>query len=112
MQITTIIQEDGYRLWGNRTTSSDPKWSFLSVRRTADMINDSILRAHMWAIDRNITKTYIEDVCEGVRAYLRQLQSEGAILGGDCWVDSSINTAENIKDGKVVVDNYITEIFK
>lgn len=132
LQITTIIQEDGYRLWGNRTTSSDPKWSFLSVRRTADMINDSILRAHMWAIDRNITKTYIEDVCEGVRAYLRQLQSEGAILGGDCWVDSSINTAENIKDGKVVfdfdftppypaehvtfrsslVDNYITEIFK
>lgn len=76
-QITTIIQEDGYRLWGNRTTSSDTKWSFLSVRRTADMINDSILRAHMWAIDRNITKTYIEDVCEGVRAYLRQLQSEG-----------------------------------
>lgn len=96
------------------------------------MINDSILRAHMWAIDRNITKTYIEDVCEGVRAYLRQLQSEGAILGGDCWVDSSINTAENIKDGKVVfdfdftppypaehvtfrsslVDNYLTEIFK
>ena len=41
-EISTVIQQDGYRLWGNRSTSSDPKWSFLSVRRTADMINDSL----------------------------------------------------------------------
>ena len=42
--VATIIQQDGFRLWGNRTTSSDSKWVFLSVRRTADMINDSLLR--------------------------------------------------------------------
>lgn len=36
--VATIIRQDGYRLWGNRTLSSDPKWMFLSVRRTADMI--------------------------------------------------------------------------
>jgi phage tail sheath protein FI len=51
--------------------------SFLSVRRTADMINESLLRAHMWAVDRNITKTYIEDVLEGVNAYLRHLRTTG-----------------------------------
>ena len=60
--ITTIIQESGFRLWGNRTLSADPKWSFLQARRTADMINDSLLKSHLWAVDRNITKTYIEDV--------------------------------------------------
>ncbi|WP_375705540.1 phage tail sheath family protein, partial [Bartonella sp. AA86SXKL] len=42
--ITTIIRENGYRLWGNRTLSSDTKFAFLSVVRTADMINDAILR--------------------------------------------------------------------
>jgi phage tail sheath protein FI len=26
--ITTIIRDDGYRLWGNRTLSSDPKWAY------------------------------------------------------------------------------------
>ena len=57
--ITTIIQESGFRLWGNRTLSADPKWAFLQARRTADMINDSLLKAHLWAVDRNITKTYI-----------------------------------------------------
>ena len=35
-EVVTIIHQDGYRLWGNRTCSSDPKWAFLSVRRTAE----------------------------------------------------------------------------
>ncbi len=88
--IATIINQNGFRLWGNRTSSVDVKWAFLSVVRTADMINESLLRAHLWAVDRNITKTYIEDVTEGVRAYLRHLTSIGAILGGDCWADPEL----------------------
>lgn len=103
-EVATIIQEDGYRLWGNRTTSSDPKWAFLSVRRTADMINESILQAHLWAVDRNITKTYVDDVLEGVNAYLRHLKSVGAILGGRCWADEELNTPDQIAQGKVYFD--------
>ena len=102
--IATIIREDGYRLWGNRTMSSDPKWIFLSVRRTADMINDSLLRAHMWAVDRNISKTYIKDVVESVNAYLRHLTTLGAILGGTCWADPDLNTPDQIALGKVYFD--------
>lgn len=100
-EVTTIIREDGFRLWGNRTASSDPKWAFLSVRRTADMINESLLRAHLWAVDRNITKTYLEDVTESVNAYLRSLTALGAILGGRCWPDPDLNTPANISQGKV-----------
>ena len=102
--VTTIIRQDGYRLWGNRSLSSDPKWAFLSVRRTADIINDSLLRAHLWAVDRNITKTYIEDVTEGVNAYLRHLTVIGAILGGRCWADEALNTPDQIAQGKVYFD--------
>ncbi len=65
-EVTTIIQRDGYRLWGNRTLSADPKWAFLKRRRIADMINESIMQAHFWAVDRNITRTYMEDVIEQV----------------------------------------------
>lgn len=102
--IATIIRQDGYRLWGNRTLSSDPKWKFLSVRRTADIINDSILRAHLWAVDRNITKTYIHDVLESVNAYMRHLTSIGAILGGSCWADKELNTPDQIAQGIVYFD--------
>jgi len=99
--VTTIIRQDGFRLWGNRTLSSDPKFAFLSVRRTADIINDSLQRAHLWAVDRNITKTYVQDVEESVNAYLRTLIALGAILGGRCWADPDLNTAANITQGKV-----------
>ncbi|MEW6490368.1 MAG: phage tail sheath C-terminal domain-containing protein [Thermodesulfobacteriota bacterium] len=102
--VTTIIRHDGFRLWGNRTLSSDPKWAFLSVVRTADMIHESLLRAHLWAVDRNISKTYLEDVTAGVNAYLRRLQAQGAILGGTCWADPDLNTPENLAAGKVFFD--------
>lgn len=131
-KIATIIRQDGFRLWGNRTLSSDPKWAFLCVRRTADIINDSLLRAHLWAVDRGITKTYVDEVKEGVNNYLRHLTSIGAILGGECWADPDLNTPDQIAQGKVyfdfdftpvypaehvtfrshLVDNYITEIFE
>jgi phage tail sheath protein len=103
-KVATIIRQDGYRLWGNRSLSSDQKWMFLSVRRTADMINDSLLRAHLWAVDRNITKTYLADVTEGVNAYLRHLTNIGAIIGGRCWSDPDLNSPSQIQQGKVFFD--------
>ena len=102
--VATIIHQNGYKLWGNRTCSSDPKWQFLSVRRTADIINESILRAHLWAVDRNITRTYLEDVAESVNAYLANLKAQGAILGGICKAPPDMNTPTNIQDGKVFFD--------
>ncbi len=99
--VATIIRENGFRLWGNRTCSADPKFAFLSVVRTADIINDSIMRAHLWAVDRNITKTYIDDVEESVNAYIRGLIAQGALIGGKCYADPDLNSAASIAEGKV-----------
>ena len=103
-EVATIIREKGYRLWGNRTCSADPKWAFLSVVRTADILNDSLLRAHLWAVDRNITKTYLEDVANGVNAYIRELVGLGALIGGLCYPTPDLNSAETIAAGKVYFD--------
>ena len=102
--VATIIRENGFRLWGNRTTSSDAKFAFLSVRRTADMVNESLLRAHLWAVDRCINRTYLQDVRESVNEYLRSLVARGAILGGECWVDPDANNDATIAAGQVVFD--------
>lgn len=110
-EVATIIRQDGFRLWGNRTCSSDPKWAFLCVVRTADIINDSLLREHMWAVDRGIAKQYVNDVIEGVNAYLRNLVGLGAILGGTCWADPDLNTADQIADGKVYFDFDFTPVY-
>lgn len=102
--VATIIRENGFRLWGNRSTGIDPKFAFLSVRRTADMVNESLLRAHMWAVDRCINRTYLQDVRESVNEYLRSLTARGAILGGECWVDPDVNTSTSIAAGQAIFD--------
>ncbi len=103
-EVATIIRERGYRLWGNRTCSSDAKWAFLSVVRTADILNESLLRSHLWAVDRNITKTYFDDVAEGVNAYIRELVGLGALLGGSCIPSPELNTADTLAAGRVYFD--------
>jgi len=100
-KVTTFIRQGGFRIWGNLTGSIDPKYQFLSVRRTADIINDSILFNHLWAVDRNITRTYLEDVADGVNAYLSTLTNLGAVIGGRCWPDPDLNSPDQIALGKV-----------
>lgn len=100
-RVATIIRQNGFRLWGNRTLSADPKWAFLNVVRTADMIHESLQQAHLWAVDRNLTRQYMEDVTEGVNNYLRTLKARGAILGGRCWPDPDLNTPSELQQGRV-----------
>lgn len=98
-KVATIIREDGFRLWGNRGTGATGSFEYISVRRTADMIQESLLRSHLWAVDRCINKTYLQDVKESVNEYLRSLKARGAILGGSCWVDPEQNSIANIAAG-------------
>lgn len=109
--VATIIRQDGYRLWGNRVPTADPKWQFLCVRRTADVLNESIQRAHLWAVDRGITKTYVEDVVEGVNGFIAQLVAQGAILGGRCWADPDLNTPASIANGQVWFNFDFTPVY-
>ncbi len=102
--VTTTIQQNGFKVWGNRTCSDDAKWVFKNVVITNDLIADSLVRAHLWAMDRNITKTYVEGVTEGVNNYLRHLKNIGAIAGGVCWVDPDLNPPDQIQQGSVYFD--------
>lgn len=103
-KVCTIIRQagSGFRVWGNRTTTVDERFSFLAVRRTADMINDSTVRSHLWAVDKGIDKTYIDDVVEGINAYLRELKAIGAIINGRAWCDPDLNPSSQVQKGIVV----------
>ncbi|WP_067096210.1 phage tail sheath subtilisin-like domain-containing protein [Marinomonas atlantica] len=103
-KVSTVINEGGYKYWGNRTCSTDPKWAFEYVRRTADILNDSVQRAHLWAVDASVGKTYVYDVVEGVNAYMRELIALGALIGGRCWADISINSSATLAKGVVYFD--------
>ena len=99
--IATIIRDGGYRLWGNRTLSSDPKWSFVTRVRTCDILMDAIQAGHKWAVDRSITKTYVKEVTEGLDAFMRDQKNAGAIINFEVFADTELNTASQIEQGKV-----------
>lgn len=99
--VTTIIRDDGFRLWGNRTLSSDPKWAFVTRVRTMDIVMDAILYGHKWAVDRSITATYVKDVTEGLQAFMRDLKNQGAIINFEVFADTELNTASQLEQGKV-----------
>ncbi|MCF4981898.1 phage tail sheath family protein [Pseudomonas gessardii] len=99
--IATIIRDDGYRLWGNRTLSSDPKWAFVTRVRTLFILMDAVQAGHKWAVDRSITKTYVKDVTDGLDAFMRDLKAQGAIINFEVYPDTELNTASQIAQGKV-----------
>lgn len=103
-KIATIINKNGYRLWGNRTTSMDPKWAFLSVRRTADIIYDTIENAMLWAQDRPFSVQLLSDIQDSVQDYLDFLKGKGALLGGTVWIDPELNTASTMEAGQWYFD--------
>lgn len=103
-EVATIVQEDGYRLWGNRTCSSDPLWAFLSVRRTHDMVYESVEKAFLWALDKPFSAQLLEDIAGSVNAYLRSLKARGALLGGKVWLDPELNTKERLMAGELFLD--------
>lgn len=108
--ITTIIRDDGYRLWGNRTQSSDAKWAFVTRVRTMDIVMDAILYAHKWAVDRSITKTYVKDVTDGLEAFMRDLKNQGAIINFEVYADTELNTASQLEQGKVYWNIRFTDV--
>ena len=108
--ITTIIRDGGYRLWGNRTLSADSKWSFVTRVRTLDIVMDAILAGHKWAVDRSITKTYVKDVTDGLEAFMRDLKNQGAVINFEVFADTELNTASQLEEGKVYWNIRFTDV--
>ncbi|WP_412460183.1 phage tail sheath subtilisin-like domain-containing protein [Pseudomonas sp. SC11] len=109
-KVTTIIRDDGFRLWGNRTLSSDPKWAFVTRVRTMDIVMDAILYGHKWAVDRSITATYVKDVTEGLQAFMRDLKAQGAVINFEVYADAELNTASQLEQGKVYWNIRFTDV--
>ncbi|MDO7900618.1 phage tail sheath subtilisin-like domain-containing protein [Pseudomonas sp. K1(2024)] len=109
-KVTTIIRDDGFRLWGNRTLSSDPKWAFVTRVRTMDIVMEAILYGHKWAVDRSITATYVKDVTEGLQAFMRDLKAQGAIINFEVYADAELNTASQLEQGKVYWNIRFTDV--
>lgn len=99
-QVATIIKDGGFLLWGNESLNAvDPSYQFLQIYRTEVAIKEALRQSLRWAIARNITVRFFEQVAQSVNAYLSTLTELGAITGGECYPNAALNTPANIKNG-------------
>lgn len=109
-QITTLINNEGYRFWGSRTCSDDALFTFENYTRTAQVLADTMAEAHFWAVDRPMHPSLVRDIVEGINAKFRELTRQGYLLGGECWYDADANDASTLKAGKLFLDYDYTPV--
>jgi phage tail sheath protein FI len=103
-EVSTIIRRSGFKHWGNRLCNTDPQLRFESVRRTADVIEDSIQETLLEYVDRPLDRENADDIIGTINAYMRQLVGLGAIFGGRAWLDEELNTAESLASGVLYIN--------
>lgn len=109
-EVTTLIQQGGFRFWGSRTCSDDPLFCFENYTRTAQVLADTIAEAHMWAVDKPITPTLVKDIIEGINAKFRELKALGYIVDGKAWLNTELNSETSLKSGKLYIDYDYTPV--
>ncbi len=107
--IVTVFNSygSGLRTWGNRSaaypTSTLPI-NFINVRRTADILHESVEYSMLQFIDHPITNGLIDSICESVNGFIRTLIGRGALIDGKCSYNPAKNSAEEIANGHLVFD--------
>ncbi|MEI8390085.1 MAG: phage tail sheath subtilisin-like domain-containing protein [bacterium] len=97
----------GFRTWGNRSSAypaSTHPTNFINIRRTADILHESVEYSMLQFIDYPIDNGLIDSICESVNAFIRTLIGRGALIDGKCKFNSVKNTPEEIANGHLLFD--------
>lgn len=111
-QVTTLIRNQGFRFWGNRTCASVSQFAFETATRTAQILLDTLIAACFPFIDQPLTPFLAKDIIDSFQAYLTRLSSgaERRIMGGKVWFDAAENSTEQLTNGIMAVDYDYTPI--
>jgi len=71
----------GIVLWGARTVTSDPEWTYIPVRRTAIMLRVSIYRGIQWAVFEPNDVGLWADLRLNITSFMMTLFRRGAFQG-------------------------------
>lgn len=71
----------GIRIWGARTTSDDPDWKYVNVRRTFIMLRRSLEEGTQWVVfEPNEPRTW-ERLSQSLDEFLKKLWADGYFAG-------------------------------
>lgn len=103
--ICVLVQRDGFRYWGNRGLADEPKFSFESAVRTAQILRDTVAEGLLWAIDKPLYPSLAIDIIETINTKFDELRDAGIILGAKARLADN-NSTTSLADGqlKIVYD--------
>ncbi|MHB9006447.1 MAG: phage tail sheath family protein, partial [Limisphaerales bacterium] len=98
----------GHRVWGARTTSSDPEWKYVNIRRYFLYLEHSIDRGTQWSVFEPNGERLWANVRETVTAFLHNEWVGGALLGDKpeqaffVKCDRSTMTQNDLDNGRLI----------
>ncbi|NCP11362.1 MAG: phage tail protein [Sphingomonadales bacterium] len=101
-EVTTVIRQNGFRLWGNRTCADaqQPNFAFESAVRTSHALQETIEQIVAPFLDQPMTLGLIKDLLETGNARFRQLATEGRIIGAEMFFDPDQNSTQELAQGR------------
>jgi uncharacterized protein len=103
-----LMPNRGYRVWGARTTSSDPEWKYVNIRRYFLYLEASIDRGMQWAVFEPNGERLWVNVRQTVEDFLYNEWVNGALLGSTpkeaffVRCDRSTITQNDLDNGRLV----------
>jgi len=98
----------GLRAWGNRSSAfpaaSDPK-TFIAVRRTLDVVEESLDAFSLQYLDKPISNALIQTVLQSANGFVRLLIQRGALVpGSHVTFNPDSNPAVELAAGHITFD--------
>ena len=97
----------GFKTWGNRSAAyptSTNVTNFINIRRTADILHESVEYSMLQFIDYPIDNGLIESITETVNSFIRTLIGRGALIDGKCTYNTDKNPVTEIANGHILFD--------
>lgn len=99
----------GYLVWGARTTSSDPEWKYVSIRRYLAYLEHSVDKGTQWVVFEPNGEPLWAQVRQTVSAFLFNEWQSGALMGTKrdeaffVHCDRSTMTQNDLDNGRLVI---------
>jgi uncharacterized protein len=105
-----LFRGRGIRVWGARTTSSDPLWKYINVRRLFLFLAESIEEGTQWVVFEPNSERLWPRVRQTVSQFLTGVWRSGALMGitpAEAFFvkcDRGTMTQDDIDNGRLIIE--------
>jgi len=110
--VTGLNFSGGWKSWGNYTgaypSNTDPKDTFICVRRMFDWQYQTFILTYWQKVDRPLMPRLIKTIVDSEIIRLNGLVARGFLLGADVKFLESENSLTDLMQGIIRIHSYIT----